>query len=499
MTLRLRLVLGLGVVAVVLVVVGVVVTRSTRVDLLQKVDQQLRSAAVAPGLAEGRFGDGRFGGPYRPGADGSGDGSDQASEGGSDGGEDGPPPGLASALPGPSTVWVGWLDGDTVVDVSTITHDGTTSSPVWSEAAIAAIRVDRFQTRPGDGGVDHFRVLAKRGPGGSTYLVGAPLDDVDSSVRQLQVVVFGSIALVLALLGLVALWVLRLGVRPIQDMTATATAIGAGDLSRRVPEADPRTEAGQLSAALNSMLRNIEEAFAASAASEDRLRRFVADASHELRTPITTIRGYAELHRRGGLEDPEARASAMARTEQEAVRMGLLVEDLLLLARLDQGRPLAAEPVDLATLAVDARDDGAAAHAGHPVTVDAAEGCVVVGDEHRLRQVVANLVGNAVRHTPEGTPITLTVAPVPDDARRVALEVRDEGPGMAPDLVARAFERFARGDVARSRAAGSTGLGLSIVQAIVAAHGGTVALDSTEGEGTTVRVVLPREAPTPEL
>ncbi|HMJ78417.1 MAG TPA: ATP-binding protein, partial [Iamia sp.] len=396
----------------------------------------------------------------------------------------------------PTTLWTGAVhDGQVVTLGAPNDADGEQVVPTWTDDQIEALRPDRFIT-VGGVGADRFRVYAREvaSPrfGDVLLLIGSPLDDVDSSVSQLVAVEVGATVIALALLALVALWVLRLGVRPIQRMTATATAIGAGDLSQRVPEADPRTEAGELGIALNSMLSHIEDAFAVSTASEDRLRRFVADASHELRTPITTIRGYAELHRRGGLEDPDARASAMARTEQEAVRMGRLVEDLLLLARLDQGRPLEADPVDLGALVSDARDDAAAAHPDHPVRLEVDDGCIVVGDDHRLRQVVGNLLANAVAHTPPGTDITLRVAAVADDARRVALEVADAGPGMPPDLAARAFERFARGDVARSRAAGSTGLGLSIVQAIVAAHGGTVALESTAGSGTTVRVVLPR-------
>ena len=483
MTLRLRLLLGLGLVAVVLVIVAVVVARSTQEDLVQKVDEQLRTAsAPAVSIAGNTDPDDGVTAPpgFGPGA--------------------ARPPWFDEYVQryrGPSTLWTGVLVGDQVVTTDVPdTADGDDVVPTWTEGQIDALRPGRFLT-VGGAGADRFRVFAQEGPGQQLVLVGAPLDDVDSSVRQLVVVEVVATAAVLALLALVALWVLRLGVTPIKRMTATATAIADGDLSQRVPEADPKTEAGELGVALNAMMTHIEGAFAASAASEDRLRRFVADASHELRTPITTIRGYAELHRRGGLEDPDARASAMARTEQEAVRMGRLVEDLLLLARLDQGRPLEAEPVDLGALATDARDDGAVAHPDHPVRLEAADGCIVVGDDHRLRQVAGNLLANAVAHTPAGTAITVRVAPAADDARRVVLEVADEGPGMPAELTGRAFERFARGDVARSRAAGSTGLGLSIVQAIVSAHGGSVALDSVEGTGTTVRVTLPRDGTPP--
>lgn len=483
MSLRLRLLLGLGLVALVVVGVAGLVMRSTRDDLLDTVDEQLRTAAGGPSFADGGRQDDDDGSPYPGGVPGGGGVPPWMAQGGQ-----------ATFAP-PSTLWVGVVaDGELVVRTQLTDADGDEISPRLSGAFLADVRVGDLSTVPGDG-ARRFRVLARQGPGDGIFLVAAPLDDVDASIRQLVVVEVIATGVVLVLLGLVALWVLRLGVRPIQQMTHTATAIADGDLSQRVPEADPRTEAGELGIALNTMLTRIEEAFAASAASEDRLRRFVADASHELRTPITTIRGYAELSRRGGLEEPEARAAAMARTEQEAIRMGALVEDLLLLARLDQGRPLESDPVDLAVLADDARGDAAATHADHPVTVTAEPGCIVVGDDHRLRQVVANLVGNAVRHTPAGTTVALTVAVAADDPSHVALTVADDGPGMAPELAARAFERFARGDVARSRAAGSTGLGLSIVQAIVTAHGGTVALESGEGEGTTVRVTLPRAGP----
>jgi two-component system OmpR family sensor kinase len=478
MSLRLRLLLGLGLVAVVVVAVAVAVTRSTRADMVQRVDDQL--AATAPTVEQlapflGPDDDGVERPPFGP-------------PGGWGGGwQGGPGPGRGRGL---ASVWVAVVEGDTVTTRLPLTDDdGREVAPDLDAAELRDLAPGEVATVDGDDG--RFRVLAA-GDEGAVVLVGASLGDVDESVRQLVVVELVATAVVLALLALVALWVLRLGVRPIKQMTATATAIGAGDLSQRVPETDARTEAGELGGALNAMLERIEEGFAASAASEQRLRRFVADASHELRTPITTIRGYAELHRHGGLEDPDARASAMARTEQEAVRMGRLVDDLLLLARLDQGRPLDADPVDLGALATDARDDAAVSHPDHPVALDVVAGCVVTGDDHRLRQVVGNLLANAVNHTPPGTPVTLRVGSAPDDDGRVVLEVADAGPGMPPELAERAFERFARGDVARSRAAGSTGLGLSIVQAIVAAHGGSVALTSAPGEGTSVRVTLPR-------
>jgi two-component system OmpR family sensor kinase len=271
-------------------------------------------------------------------------------------------------------------------------------------------------------------------------------------------------------------------------MTETAVAIADGDLSQRVPDVVPGTEAGELGEALNTMLGRIEGAFAERARSEARLRQFVADASHELRTPVTTIRGYAELYRTGGLRGPGELDSALRRTEDEAVRMGSLVEDLLLLARLDQGRPLQREPVDLDVLARDAVRDAGAVDPDHPVTAVTAGGVVVPGDADRLQQVVTNLVGNARVHTPPGTAVEVRTSREGD---RAVLEVADSGPGMPPEVAERAFERFYRADPARSRHQGGTGLGLAIVKATVDAHGGTVSIRSAPGQGTTVRVELP--------
>jgi two-component system OmpR family sensor kinase len=307
-----------------------------------------------------------------------------------------------------------------------------------------------------------------------------------SRLIWVEVIITG---LVLGLLGLVTWWVIRLGVRPVKQMTATATAIAGGDLSHRVPVGHEGTEADELGVALNTMLTRIEEAFDERSASEARLRQFIADASHELRTPVATIRGYAELYRRGGLAEREELQQAMRRTEAETLRMGSLIDDLLLLARLDQGRPLGRAPVDLGVLAVDAAADARARAPERRVTASVSEGVVVNGDEHRLRQLVANLVSNALVHTPADAPIE---ARVRSDNGSAVLEVHDDGPGMSPDVAARAFERFYRADPSRSRHHGGSGLGLAIVRAIVDAHGGTVTLDTALGKGTTVRVELPR-------
>jgi two-component system, OmpR family, sensor kinase len=267
----------------------------------------------------------------------------------------------------------------------------------------------------------------------------------------------------------------------------------------RVADADQRTEVGQLGAAFNRMLGHVESALARRQHSEARLRQFAADASHELRTPLAAIRGYAELARRHPGRLPAEVEHALGRVEAESARMSSLVDDLLLLARLDAGRPLQAEPADLTRLAIDATSDARAAGAGHRWRLELPEGPVLVlGDDHRLHQVLANLLSNARTHTPPGTTVTVAVGSSPE--REVAqVSVTDDGPGIPGELQPGVFERFVRGDSSRSRAAGSTGLGLSIVAAVVAAHRGTVTVDSEPGRTrfTITLPLLPGQASTP--
>jgi two-component system, OmpR family, sensor kinase len=332
--------------------------------------------------------------------------------------------------------------------------------------------------------------------------VAYPLDSVNKAVSRFSVLVLGLggiIVVVCALLGWLAI---RRSFQPLVEVEETAAAIAAGDLSRRIPERPRSTEVGRLTASLNGMLTQIESAFRARAASEERTRRFAADASHELRTPLASIRGFAELYRQGAVP-PDDVPRTMRRIEEEARRMGVLVEDLLLLARLDAKRPARAEPVDLAVLAGDAVHDAhglAPDRAVRLVGLDAAAGpapAVVIGDEGNLRQVVTNLVANAVRHTPAGTPIEVGVGTTRENGEeRAVLEVRDHGPGLPPEAAERVFERFYRVDSSRQRGTGGSGLGLSIVAAVTAAHGGTVAALPTPGGGATFRVVLPL-APVP--
>ena len=342
--------------------------------------------------------------------------------------------------------------------------------------------LEPFTVRAADG--SEWRVASVReGPG--YRLVGKHLGDMRATLRRVTWVLALATLAVVGTLVAAGLWVLRQGVRPLAAMTATAGAIAAGDLSERVEHTDARTEAGRLGTALNTMMARIETAFAERAAGEQRLRRFVADASHELRTPLTSIRGYAELYRSGALGTRSQLDDAMRRVEGEAERMGLLVDDMLLLARLDQGRPLEREPVRLDLVAADAAADARAVDPSREVVLDVSP-VTVPGDDARLRQVVGNLVGNAVRHTPPGTPVTISVRAAGGVAR---VEVADEGPGMDAKTASRVFERFFRADPARKR--GGSGLGLSIVAAVVAAHGGRTAVETAPGAGATFVVELP--------
>jgi two-component system OmpR family sensor kinase len=302
-------------------------------------------------------------------------------------------------------------------------------------------------------------------------------------------------------LGVLVWWIVRRGLRPLDAMAVTAGAIAGGDLGRRVAPAEDRTEVGRLGLALNAMLGEIEIAFAARAASEGRLRRFLADASHELRTPLTSIRGYAEIFDLGARDRPEDLATAMHHIREEADRMTLLVDDLLLLARLDRERPLAMEPTDLVSLVDRAVVAGRAAASGHPVTLVTPDEAVVAGDAHRLRQVVDNLLANALRHSPDGAAVEVRVTAGPD---AVTIEVADHGPGVPAADRERIFEPFYRADSSRARATGGAGLGLAIVAAIARAHGGTVGVepngnggdeDSEEGSGARFWVRLPTDRP----
>ncbi|MFI6325700.1 ATP-binding protein [Nonomuraea sp. NPDC050556] len=344
----------------------------------------------------------------------------------------------------------------------------------------------------GDG---HWRVRVSAIPA-ATFVIAVDLQEVDDITKQLVFIELLGGGGVLLLLAVVGITTVRRSMRPLAEIEHTAEAIAAGELGRRVPDGDPRTEVGRLAGALNGMLAQIEGALAARSASEaaarrseERMRRFVADASHELRTPLTAIRGFAEYA--GQNPDADA-AELMQRIHQSAGRMSLLVDDLLLLARVDQQRPLQMWPVDMLALAAEAVQDARILAPDREIGLDVAGGAamIVSGDEVRLRQVIGNLMTNALTHTPEGTSVTVRVGSQGD---RIYLEVADKGPGLTAEQVERIFERFYRADSARSRRSGSggSGLGLAIVQALVHAHNGTVTVNSAPGAGTTFRVELP--------
>lgn len=323
---------------------------------------------------------------------------------------------------------------------------------------------------------------------GDVLVVAVPLDEVDATLSglvKLELGVSGGVTLLLAL----ATWlIVRRSLRPLQRMGTTARSIVATGLNQRVRPADEKTEVGNLGLALNTMLEQLEAAFAARTASEDRLRQFVSDASHELRTPLTSMRGYAELLRRNPEMDREEMGTAARRIEDEAKRLGVLVDDLLLLARLDQGRALEHNHVDLEALVTDAAADASVADPGRQVRARIAAPLALVGDDMRLRQVLSNLLRNALVHTPRGTPVEVILRPQNGSA---VVEVVDHGPGIPAPEAGRIFERFHRAENGRSRDRGGSGLGLSIVAAVVAAHGGTVAVAETPGGGATFRIVLP--------
>jgi two-component system OmpR family sensor kinase len=346
-----------------------------------------------------------------------------------------------------------------------------------------------------------WRGVSVHGPQGGLTTVAVDLSDVDHTMRSLVLLQAGIGAAVLVVVGIAGFVVVHRSLRPLAEVEQTAAAIASGELDRRITERDPRTEVGRLSSALNGMLSQIQQAVAASESSaetartsEERMRRFITDASHELRTPLTTIRGFAELYRQGAARDV---SMLLSRIESESSRMGLLVDDLLLLARLDVQRPLDRNRVDLLALASDAVHDGRAIDPDRTITMEVFDGPgipEVLGDEPRLRQVLSNLVANAIQHTPESADIRVRVGTDGDDA---VLEVADDGPGMSQEDAQRIFERFYRADSSRARASGGTGLGLSIVNSLVKAHGGSVTVTTAPGAGCCFRVTLPRVSDVP--
>ena len=339
-----------------------------------------------------------------------------------------------------------------------------------------------------------IRAIARLLPSGvGTVVISVALDSVERTLQGLTGIFFLISLLVLVVIGFVTRSLIKLSLKPLNRIEETAAAIAEGDLSARLPSVNPRTEVGRLTESLNTMLSRIEKSFEVQTESEDKLRRFVADASHELRTPLTAIRGFAELHRQGAVVGEEKTRELVSRIEKESIRMSTLVEDLLLLARLDQSRELTFDPVDINYLVNEAIASARAAGPDHEITITSnADEVFVLGDSMRIHQAIANLLANARTHTPAGSKIKVEIF---QDESSTQISVSDNGPGLSQEDQSRIFERFFRADPARVRASGEgSGLGLAIVDAIMKAHGGSVSVDSTLGLGSTFKIVFPINA-----
>ena len=338
---------------------------------------------------------------------------------------------------------------------------------------------------------NHYRAVATILPSQQgSVIVSSSLESVNKTLKELTFLFLLISLIVLLLIGFLARSFIRVSLKPLSEVEATAAAIAAGDLSARLPEAKPTTEVGKLTTSLNRMLSRIEESFSVRVESESKLRRFVADASHELRTPLTAIRGFAELHRQGAVSGEEKTKELIGRIEKESIRMGSLVEDLLLLARMDQSPQLAQDPVDLDHLINEVVASARAAGPDHPITISLPdEENFLLGDSTRIHQAVANLLANARTHTPAGTAITVSVEHRPNE---IAITVADKGPGLTQEDQERIFERFYRADSSRARTKGEgSGLGLSIVDAVMKAHGGSVTVSSELGQGAVFTLHFP--------
>ena len=386
----------------------------------------------------------------------------------------------------PTATSVTLLDSDGVL-IGQI--GGELGGKTFAVTGMKTSEVSKYKNRPftikGKDDSPDIRALAQVLPTGmGTVIVANSLEEVDKTLSRLRFLF--SILGLLALLGIAisSRWIIAIGLRPLEAVEDTAEAIASGDLSARLPAAKPDTEVGRLTTSLNSMLTRIEESFAVRVASENKLRRFVADASHELRTPLTAIRGFAELHRQGAVVGEDKTKELINRIEKESIRMSTLVEDLLLLARLDQSRELASDPVDLNTLINEVAASAKAAGPEHLIEVNLDESEIfVLGDSQRIHQVLANLLANARTHTPAGTQINITAE---QGINETTISVSDNGPGLSQEDQEKIFECFYRADPARVRSGSEgSGLGLSIVDAVMTAHGGYVSVKSKLGEGST--------------
>jgi two-component system, OmpR family, sensor kinase len=491
-TLRVRLITGLvALLAVACAVVGIVTYLTLKQTLLNQIDAQLTAAGGRYASCMEANDTAEQSGEGSPG----GSGAAPAAPGAAPGEQD------CSRIPGLATGTFGARVKDGVVTAQGVV--GGKSQPTAADkAALARLtRAHHFYTMELPWLGADYRLIAVPGRDRDMLITGVPLTEMESTLRKVELALIAVFGAVLLFTGIIGTAFVRLSLRPLRRVAATATRVtqlplasGEVRLPERVPDADPRTEVGQVGAAFNRMLGHVESALTRRAASEARLRRFAADASHELRTPLAAIRGYAELARRHPGPVPADIEHALARVESESARMSLLVDELLLLAQLDAGRPLASEPVDLTRLAIDAASDARATTPDHRWQLELPDEPVVVrGDEYRLRQVLANLLSNAGRHTPPGTTVTVALAEPDPAVGTVVLSVTDDGPGISAELQPGLFERFVRGDASRSHATGGTGLGLAIVDAVTAAHGGHVGVTSRPGQ-TRFVITLPRLA-----
>ena len=469
MTLRARLVAGLLVVAAAgLLLLGGITYAEQRSFQFERADDQARAALPFVGRALDE-GDGKDGRPGPPG---------------------GPPRRDPINLPTGTFGQERDAKGTPVGDPVVLGSFGETDPAAPALPADLPVGEIRTVGAVGDGELRYRALAVASADGTGTTVVAVPLSEVDRTLDRLLLVESVVIGGVLLVLGLVGWLLVGLGLRPLDRMGETAGAIAAGDLDRRVSPAEERTEVGRLGLALNAMLERLERAFGQREASEQRLRRFIADASHELRTPLAAIRGYAELFRMGAARRPEDTEKAMRRIEEEAARMGVLVDDLLTLARLDEVRERPHAPVDLLALARDAVHDARATDGGRRIALhhDERADAIVLGDEDQLRQVLANLVRNALVHTPAGPAVDVTVRA---GSGQVELEVSDEGPGLPTDEPEALFERFWRAEAGRERGRAGSGLGLAIVAGIIEAHGGKVHAGTAAGGGARFVVTLP--------
>jgi len=454
MKLRTRLSLGLGAIAVAFGVTGYLVATTQYRYLTEQLDKDLQqSMPVAMAVLGNRVG------PIGPGE--------------------------GASL---SQLYIGHLEVDDTL-VTVVQGQSITGAPdVTNAIARSHIRPGSPQpfTVDGVGTSERFRVLIATRPDRQGFdIIALSLEATDDAYQRLLIATGVGALAVIAIILLIAAWVMRLGVRPIREMTATADAISAGETGARMAHYPAGTEAAHLAAAFNTMLDERDEA-------DQRLRQFVADASHELRTPLTSIRGYADLYGQGGLADQARLDDAMRRVSGEAERMGSIVNDLLLLTNLDRGLQLRLEPLDIGDLLGDVVADARVVQPHRPITLTADTPLLGTADRQRLHQVVAALVHNALVHTPEVAPIEVVGR---REAVGVVIEVIDHGDGMSADTAAHAFERFYRGDPSRSRHNGGSGLGLAIAQSIVQAHNGEIVLHSAPGEGCRFTIALPGPAP----